>query len=152
MIKVFEAWLAQRKAAVVCGGQPGDPIQLKNVIYQGTVWVPRLWNLFYEDAGLALPAHNFLEVLFDDELNAFRAFPLATPNTQLSEATKACQAELHALGQENQFEFDPKTKSTHVVSHICPEGASFKILGFNFIADSGRGLQSRILLEKCDGE
>ena len=40
MIKVFEAGLAERKAVVVCGGQQGDPIQLKNMIYQGTVWGP----------------------------------------------------------------------------------------------------------------
>ena len=38
MLKVFEAWLANRKAVVVCGGQRGDPILLKNMIYQGTVW------------------------------------------------------------------------------------------------------------------
>ena len=28
MVKVFEAWLAERKALVVCGGQQGNPIQL----------------------------------------------------------------------------------------------------------------------------
>ena len=90
MIKVFEAWLAERKAVVVCGGQHGDHIQLKNMIYQGTVWGPWLWNMFYEDARLALRAHNFVEVVFADDLNAFRASPLKTPNTQLMDANKAC--------------------------------------------------------------
>ena len=88
----------QEKAIVVCGSQRGDQIQLKNMIYQGTVWGPWLWNLFYEDARLALRAHNFVEVVFADDLNALRASPLQTPNTQLMDANKACQAELHAWG------------------------------------------------------
>ena len=96
MIKVFEAWLAERTAVVVCGWQRGDPIQLKNKIYKGTVWGPWLWNLFYEDARLALLVHDFLEVVFADDLNAFRACTLPTPNEKLGETTKACQAELHA--------------------------------------------------------
>ena len=92
MIKVFEAWLAERKAVVACGGQHGDPIQLKNMIYQATVWGPWLWNLFYEDARLALRAHNFVEVVFADDFNAFRASPWKTPNTQLMDANDALTA------------------------------------------------------------
>ena len=99
MIKVFEAWLAERTAVVVCGGQRGEPIQLKNMIYQGIVWGPWLWNLFYEDARSALLVHDFLEVVFADDLNAFIAFTLATPNETLGEAPKACRAELHAWGK-----------------------------------------------------
>ena len=72
IVKVFEAWLANRKAVVACGGQQGNPIQLKNIIYQGTVWGPWLCNLFYEDAKLGPLAHNFLEVVFASVLNAFR--------------------------------------------------------------------------------
>ena len=132
MVKVFEAWLAERKALVVCGGKQGNPIQLKNMIYQGTVWGPWLWNLFYEDARLAILVHDFLEVVFADDLNAFRAFPMATANAHLQEATRACQAELHCWGRANQVEFDPKKESTHVVSHHSPEGPNFKILGLNF--------------------
>ena len=54
MIKVSDAWLAERKAVVVCGGQPGDPIKLKNRIYQGTVWGPTLWNVFFGDCVCAI--------------------------------------------------------------------------------------------------
>ena len=82
----------------------------------------------YEDAKLALQ-HDFLEVVFADELNAFRAITLATPHRKLSEATSACQAELHACGRASRIEFDPKKESTHVVSQHCSEG--FKILDIN---------------------
>ena len=50
MVQVFAAWLAERKAVVLCGGKQGDPTRPKDMIYQGTVWGPWLWNLFYEDA------------------------------------------------------------------------------------------------------
>ena len=132
MLKVFEAWLAERQAVVVCGGQHGDPICLNNMIYQGTVWGPWLWNIFYEDARMALRVHQFLEIVFADDLNAFRPFPLATPNEQVMAANKACQVELHSWGKANQVEFDPKKESMHVVSHYSPEGPNFNILGLNF--------------------
>ena len=48
------------------------------------------------------------------------------------EANKACQTELHAWGRASQVEFDQKKESMHVVSHLWPEGANFKILGLNF--------------------
>ena len=78
------------------------------MIYHGTVWGPWLWNLFYQEARLALRAHNFVEVVFADDINAFRASPLKTLNTQLMDANEACQAELHAGGGANQSEFDKK--------------------------------------------
>ena len=72
VVKVFETWLPGRKALVICGGQQGNPIQLKNMIYQNTVCGPWLWNLFYGDATLALRVHDFLEIVFAYDLNAFR--------------------------------------------------------------------------------
>ena len=132
MVQVFAAWLAERNAVVLCGGKQGDQIRLKDMIYQGTVWGPWLWNLFYEDARLALLVHEFQESVFADDLNAFRAFPLQTPNHDLFIASQTCQAELHSWGAANQVEFDPAKESMHVVSHYCPEGPNFKILGLNF--------------------
>ena len=76
--------------------------------------------------------HSFLEVVFADDLNAFRSFPLAIPNTELTNESRKCQQELHAWGRASQVEFDPKKESIHVVSHFCPEGKNFKILGLDF--------------------
>ena len=76
--------------------------------------------------------HDFLEVVFADELNAFRAFTLSTLNENLRKATRACQTELHAWRRANRVEFDPKKESTHVVSHRCPERRNFKLLVVNF--------------------
>ena len=76
------------------------------MIYQGTVWGAWFWNLFYEDARFALLVHEFQEIVFADDLNAFRAFPLQTLNHDLFIASQTCQAELHSWGAANQIELD----------------------------------------------
>ena len=49
-VSIFDAWLQDRKATVVVGGQHSDPMRLRDMIYQGAVWGPWLWNIFYEEA------------------------------------------------------------------------------------------------------
>ena len=53
-VGIFDAWLQDREARVVVGGQQSDPMTLRDIIYQGTIWGPWLWNIFYEDARLAV--------------------------------------------------------------------------------------------------
>ena len=65
------------------------------MVYQGTVWGPWLWNIFYEDARQALHAMSYLEIVYADDLNAFREFSLQEPNSYLMECAKGCQQELH---------------------------------------------------------
>ena len=131
MLKVFEAWLAERQAFVVCGGKHGNHICLNNIIYQGTIQGPWLWNLFYEDARMALRVHHFLEIVFAEDLSTFRAFSLATPNASVMAANNACQIELHSWCKTNKLEFDSNKESTHNASHHSPAGTNFKILGLN---------------------
>ena len=40
LVGIFDAWLQNRVARVVVGGQRSDPMILQDVIYQGTVWGP----------------------------------------------------------------------------------------------------------------
>ena len=131
-IAIFDAWLQEREARVAVGGQYGDPMRLRNMIYQGTVWGPWLWNIFYEDARLALQVCEFREIVFADDLNAYRSFPIATPTENLIAEAKTCQKELHKWGRANQVQFDPGKESIHVVSHHAPAGNNFKILGLDF--------------------
>ena len=47
---VIALWLRNRRAKVVVGGEASEEFELANMVVQGTVWGPPLWNLFYEDA------------------------------------------------------------------------------------------------------
>ena len=70
--------------------------------------------------------------MYADDLNAYKAFLVNTPNEELFAAAEECQTELHLWGQGNQACFDAEKESTHVVSHREAEGESFKVLGVKF--------------------
>ena len=75
MINVFISWLGERTAFVVVDGCKSTPAVIKNMVYQGTVWGPPLWNVFFEDARHAINNEGFLDVFFAGGLNSFKSFP-----------------------------------------------------------------------------
>ena len=52
IIRVLESWLRTRSARVVVDGISSSPFDLVDQVYQGTVYGPPLWNIFYADAPL----------------------------------------------------------------------------------------------------
>ena len=87
------------------------------MVFQGTVWGPSLWNLFYEDARKAIHEVFFQEVVFADDLNAYKVYPGDTDNKQIVKNMQDCQGELHDWGKANQVAFDPGKESFHVCLH-----------------------------------
>ncbi len=131
-VQILDSWLQSRVGQVVAGGAQGEDMTPTDMIFQGTVWGPWLWNNFYEDARIAINEALFQEIVYADDLNAFREFLLRTPNADVFCATTSCQRELHAWGRAGQVAFDAGKASHHVVSHVAPEGPNFKILGVLF--------------------
>ena len=66
-----------------------------NMVYQGTVLGPPLWNVYYADAALAVNLIGFLEIVFADDLNCFKHFGLNVANATLHEEMLQCQFEFH---------------------------------------------------------
>ena len=54
------------------------------------------------------------------------------PNTTPTDAARDCQKELHAWGRAHKIALYPNKESMHVLSHRCPDGGAFKILGVVF--------------------
>ena len=52
VIRLIMSWLRDRIATILVSGEKSDPITLANIVFQGTVWGPCLWDLFFEDARL----------------------------------------------------------------------------------------------------
>ena len=98
------------------GGKLPVDMHISNLVYQGTVLGPPLWNILYEDAAVAIHVHDFCEIVFADDLNAYEAFALATPNEALKTDMKTCQLELHKRGRANQISFDASKESMHVLA------------------------------------
>eukprot|EP00973_Karenia_brevis_P020587 2826711-Karenia_brevis.AAC.1 len=102
------------------------------MVYQGTVWGPPLWNVFYKDAAVAIRMSGFCDIVYADDLNAFRIFHGPVSNHVIKKSVSACQANLHAWGGANQVAFDAGKESAHIISRSDPDGTNFKILGINF--------------------
>ena len=104
-------------------------MQINNMVYQGTLLGPPLWNVFYADAAGAVNVHNFLEVIFAEDLNCFKDFSLSTENAAIIEDMNKCQGELHKLGRANQVTFDASNESMHILRTNGGEGSNFRLWG-----------------------
>jgi hypothetical protein len=131
-VKVIASWLRQRSAHVIVGGEKSRKIELRNMVFQGTVLGPPLWNLFYEDARQAVNEWWFKEVVYADDLNAYRIFGNQVENCTITICMNNCQSELHKWGQANQVVFDPTKESKHILSYEDPDGDSFRLLGITW--------------------
>ena len=106
ILLVIQSWLYERRARVAVGGKFSKDMQIRNVVYQGIVLGPPLWNIYYADASIAVNMHEFLEIVFADDLNCFKDIGIHIPNTTLHTEIDKCQRELHRWGNASQVSFD----------------------------------------------
>ena len=132
IVQVIADWLVGRRGEVIVQGSSSDSFPLSNMTYQGTVWGPPLWNLFFSDAPLAVRRCGFQEVIYADDLNAFRTFLNSVSNDFVISQLRRCQFELHEWGAANCVTFDPEKESFHVISRNSSYGSSFRLLGVQF--------------------
>ena len=50
LVRVIVSWLRGRVGKVIVQGSSSDVFALMNMCFQGTVWGPALWNIFFADA------------------------------------------------------------------------------------------------------
>ena len=134
LVKLIESWLRQRTAKVVVGGQESKEFKLLDMIFQGTVLGPILWNTFFEDARLAIKAAGFTETMFADDLQAYKRYTKDVRNTTIFRHTTKCQEELHKWGEANCATFEDSKESVTILSRSDPAGPAFKNMGITFDA------------------
>ena len=149
IISVVASWLRGRKAHVVVGGKKSCLMELLNQVYQGTVWGPTLWNLFFEDSDKAIHRAGFTEVKFADDLNAYKEFASGASDEVLLGAIGACQLELHQWGKANQVSFDAGKEGKCILSRTRPVGNGFTLLGVDFDCKLIMDQAIQSLLAKC---
>ena len=132
LVKLLGSWLEPRQASVVVGGAKSKPFRIQDMVFQGTVLGPQLWNLFFEDAAAAIKEHLYEEVIFADDLNAYKVVPSTTTLPIAMQSIDKVQAGLHRWGTANQVTFDASKESRHVLSRTDPHGPDFKLLGVVF--------------------
>jgi hypothetical protein len=102
------------------------------MVYQGTALGPQLWNLFCEDAYKAIREFMYEEVVYAEDLNAYRVVPSTTSVEDATKSMDLVQEELHKWGDANQVVFDAAKESKHILSRTDPFGQDFKLLGIVF--------------------
>jgi hypothetical protein len=132
LLKLISSWLEERTYVVIVDGSAGSPGPLRNSVFQGTVWGPPLWNCHYEDARLAINLQDFVETIFADDLNCFKAFPATVSDSDIQEGLTVCQQSLHSWGAANQVLFDPGKESFHILHPRNHFGNNFYMLGVTF--------------------
>ncbi len=132
ILNVVQSWLGEREARVVVNGTFSKTAALNNMVFQGTVWGPPLWNCFFEDARVPVINSGFTETVFADDLNCFRSFGKDVPNPEIMKSLQTCQSNLHSWGRANQVQFDPKKESFHILHREHPCGLDFNTLGVVF--------------------
>ena len=50
-------------------------VHLRNMVSQGTVLGPPLWNIFFESSRHCVNECAFQEVVFADDMNCYREYP-----------------------------------------------------------------------------
>ena len=125
VVAVIKSWLRNRRAKVVVGVGAPEEFALTDMVFQGTVFGPLLWNTFYEDAKRAINEMSFTEIVHADDLNAHREFLESEPNSRIRTSLGLCQKELHSWGEANQVTFDPTKESFHILWKGVPAGEDF---------------------------
>ena len=98
------------------GGKFSRDMKKHNMVDQGTVLGPPLWNIHDAVTASAVKLHRFLKILFADDLNCFKDFGLSIPNSELHAEMRQGQGKLHKWGRANQVSFDPSKESMHVLA------------------------------------
>jgi hypothetical protein len=132
VVAVVKSWLENRRANVVVDGERSYDMVLNDMVFQGTVLGPPLWNVFFADAKAAVREYLYEEIVYADDLNAFRVFSGTTANCIVEATSRSCQAELRKWGAPNQVQFDASKESHHILSRAEPSGDDFKLLGVTF--------------------
>ena len=132
LLQVISSWLDGRDAYVIVDGVQSRPLKLSNMVYQGTVWGPVLWSVFYEDVGRPVDKTGYTESVYADDLNCWRVYPVSVGDEVIRCSLRTCQAEIHKWGAANSITFDNSKESQHILHHRDGRGDNFKILGLLF--------------------
>ncbi len=67
---------------------------MEDILFQGTVRGPHLWNAVFGDVRSAVQDMGFTEVVFADDLNAYKASDETASKENVGQQILACQARL----------------------------------------------------------
>ena len=74
-----------------------------------------MWNCDYANASTAVAKHDFMDIVFADDLNCTKALSSSMSNSEILDDIKNCQAKVHKWGEANRVAVDPSNENCHVL-------------------------------------
>ena len=102
----LQSYLSAREAVVIVEGSFSAPFVIKNMIFQGTVLGPPLWNVSFQDVARFIENIGFREVRFADDLSVLKKFDVHMNTDVVMGELHGAQQEVHAWGASQQMTFD----------------------------------------------
>ena len=109
-ITFIKAYLAERSAIVVVNGKSSSNMRLSNMISQGTVLGPLLWNELFKDLDDGVEDESASINKFADDLNIQKTYKLHIDNDTVKNDVTTLQNSVHEWGAVNRV---------HRSSQIC---------------------------------
>ena len=128
-IDFLNSYLLPREGIVAVEGALSEAMLLCDMVFQGTVLGPALWNTFFSDVATEIPL-GIQEVHLDaDDLNGVCIRHVDHSEHMLMDELQDMQERAHAWGRKNRVSFDPGKENFVILHPLVHTGDTFKLLG-----------------------
>ena len=114
---------------VLVDGAVSKAYELSNMVFQGTVLGPMLWNVFFADSRGAVQEAGADESKYADDMTATVQFNLAVPNVVVRSHLQRTQQLAHRWCSLSQVAFDLSKEEFRILHPVFGAGATFRFLG-----------------------
>ena len=129
----LNAYLMNREGFVRVEGALSEAMLLSNMVFQGTVLGPALWNAFFGDVAQHVPNATQEINLFADDLTVMTHKAQHVSDAIVLNALEDIQRRTHEWGVRNQVEFDPSKEYLKIIHPARGLGDDFKLLDTIFV-------------------
>ena len=102
---------------------------MTDMVFQGTVLGPCLWNSFFGNIGCSVVEGRQEAQVFADDLKYTSTFPTETSEHIVFNEFKDIQARAHQWGHHHRVTFDPSKESFHIIHPLFDDESVFRLLG-----------------------
>ena len=128
----LNSYLESRQGFVAVEGILSECMLLTDMVYQGTVLGPALWNAFFADVSVHVPEDGQHLQIFADDLKVDACCPVSMSNDVLRNSLTGAQRRAHSWGERNMVTFDPGKESIRIIHPECGDDEEFVFLGTRF--------------------
>ena len=128
----LNSYLLSRQGYVAVEGVLSECMMLTDMVYQGTVLGPTLWNAFFSDIATYVPEDGQHCQIFADDLKVDASCPEAMSSDVLRANLNEAQHRAHEWGEKNRITFDPTKESIRIIHPNQGDAEEFVLLGTLF--------------------